>query len=113
MKNESDQASNPRHYNSLPVEPIEFIMLNEMEFWRGNIIKYAARAGRKPSSDETDDLKKIIRYAQFRINQLEGRKPQQDDDGDDFTESTTRTIVNEQLEKLVEHLVSRRTHPTK
>lgn len=78
MKNESDQASNPRHYNSLPVEPIEFIMLNEMEFWRGNIIKYAARAGRKPSSDETDDLKKIIRYAQFRINQLEGRTPQND-----------------------------------
>lgn len=73
-----DQTSNPHHYNSLPVEPIEFIMLNQMEFWRGNIIKYAARAGRKPSSDETDDLKKIIRYAQFRINQLEGRTPQND-----------------------------------
>lgn len=78
MTSDTDQASNPRHYNSLPVEPIEFIMLNEMEFWRGNIIKYAARAGRKPSSDEADDLKKIIRYAQFRINQLEGRTPQND-----------------------------------
>lgn len=85
MKNESDQASNPRHYNSLPVEPIEFIMLNEMEFWRGNIIKYAARAGNKRSpdsvnrdQDEIKDLKKIIRYAQFRINQLEGRTPQND-----------------------------------
>jgi len=78
MTKESDRASNPHHYNSLPVEPIEFIMLNQMEFWRGNIIKYAARAGRKPSADETDDLKKIIRYAQFRINQLEGRTPQND-----------------------------------
>jgi len=78
MTSDTDQASNPLHYNSLTIEPIEFIMLNEMEFWRGNIIKYAARAGRKPSSDETDDLKKIIRYAQFRINQLEGRTPQND-----------------------------------
>jgi hypothetical protein len=85
MTSDIDQASNPRHYNSLPAEPIEFIMLNQMEFWRGNIIKYAARAGSKRSpdsvnrdQDEIKDLKKIIRYAQFRINQLEGRTPQND-----------------------------------
>lgn len=75
----TDQVSDPLHYNLLYVEPIEFIMENGMEFWRGNIIKYAARAGRKPHVNEIDDLKKIIRYAQFRINQLEGRKPQHDD----------------------------------
>jgi len=51
-------------------------MENGMEFWRGNIIKYASRAGRK--GNEIDDLHKIIRYAQFRINQLEGREPQYD-----------------------------------
>lgn len=51
-------------------------MLNDMEFWRGNIIKYASRAGFK--GKEIDDLHKIIRYAQFRINQIEGRKPQHD-----------------------------------
>ena len=79
MKNESDQASNPRHYNSLPVEPIEFIMLNEMEFWRGNIIKYASRAGHKlyewqdATASEITDLRKVIRYAEMRINQLEGK----------------------------------------
>lgn len=74
----NNQASDPPHYNSLPVEPIEFIMLNDMEFWRGNIIKYASRAGRKSGEDEMRDLHKIIRYAQFRINQIEGRKPQDD-----------------------------------
>ena len=72
----NNQASDPPHYNELPVEPIEFIMLNDMEFWRGNIIKYASRAGFK--GNEIDDLHKIIRYAQFRINQIEGRKPQHD-----------------------------------
>ena len=71
-----DHPSDPAHYNTLTVEPIQFIMENGMEFWRGNIIKYASRAGRK--GNEIDDLHKIIRYAQFRINQLEGRKPQHD-----------------------------------
>lgn len=71
-----DHPSDPAHYNELTVEPIEFIMLNDMEFWRGNIIKYASRAGFK--GNEIDDLYKIIRYAQFRINQIEGRKPQHD-----------------------------------
>lgn len=51
-------------------------MENGFEFWRGNIIKYASRAGFK--GNEIDDLHKIIRYAQFRINQIEGRKPQDD-----------------------------------
>ena len=71
-----DHPSDPAHYNLCPVEPIEFIMENGMEFWRGNIIKYASRAGAK--GNEIDDLYKIIRYAQFRINQIEGRKPQHD-----------------------------------
>ena len=71
-----DHPSDPAHYNELPVEPIEFIMENGFEFWRGNIIKYASRAGFK--GNEIDDLRKIIRYAQFRINQIEGRKPQHD-----------------------------------
>ena len=80
MKNESDQASNPHHYNSLPVEPIEFIMLNEMEFWRGNIIKYAARAGLKTydgmdaQQSEVTDLHKVMRYAEMRINHLQNNE---------------------------------------
>lgn len=74
----------PSHYERYPEEPINFIMLNDMEFWRGNIVKYVARAGFKPYPNQTEtqseitDLKKVIRYSQMRINQLEGRKPNQD-----------------------------------
>lgn len=74
----------PSHYERYPEEPINFIMLNSMEFWRGNIVKYVARAGFKlyPNQDavesEITDLRKVMRYSEMRINQLEGRKPNDD-----------------------------------
>ena len=74
----SDQVVKPSHYTQYEIEPITFIMLNELEFWRGNIIKYAARAGSKSydgmdaTQSEITDLEKVRRYAEMRINQLNG-----------------------------------------
>ncbi len=73
-----DVVDKPSHYATYPIEPKNFIIRNNMEFWRGNIVKYASRAGKKlyAGHDEVEseilDLKKAIRYAQMRINQLEG-----------------------------------------
>lgn len=69
----------PSHYARHDIQPIEFIAANNMEFWRGNIIKYASRAGHKlydgktAIESEITDMRKVIQYAQFRINLLEGR----------------------------------------
>lgn len=49
------------HYEG-KIEPIEFIMANNMSFNRGNIIKYATRACKK-SGQEKLDIHKIIDYA--------------------------------------------------
>ena len=55
-------------------------MKNEMDFWRGNIIKYAARAGLKvydgmdAVQSEIADLHKVMRYAEMRINHINGRE---------------------------------------
>jgi hypothetical protein len=55
-------------------------MRNGFEFWRGNIIKYASRAGYKlyegKSQDESEiiDLEKVKRYCDMRINQLNGEE---------------------------------------
>ena len=38
--------NNPDHYASQVIEPAEYILVNDMEFWRGSI-KYASRAGKK------------------------------------------------------------------
>ena len=75
-----DVVVKPEHYTRWTVEPIVFIMKNDIEFWRGNIIKYTMRAGFKrydnqdQISSEITDLRKVIRYSEMRINQLEGRE---------------------------------------
>jgi hypothetical protein len=55
-------------------------MRNGFEFWRGNIIKYASRAGFKMYEGKTQveseiiDLEKVIRYSEMRINLLNGKE---------------------------------------
>lgn len=71
-----DIINKPSHYSRYAIEPIEFIMRNDLPFHTGNIIKYSSRAGFKqyenmtPLESEVTDLKKVIRYAEMRINQL-------------------------------------------
>lgn len=73
-----DIVYKPNHYAKWNIEPITYIMRNGMEFWRGNIIKYASRAGSKTydgmtvTESEITDLEKVRRYAEMRINQLKG-----------------------------------------
>jgi hypothetical protein len=75
-----DVVERPNHYTRWTIEPIVFIMQNGAEFWRGNIVKYAMRAGFKlydgqdKITSEITDLRKVIRYAEMRINQLEGKE---------------------------------------
>tara|TARA_R110000765_G_scaffold280738_3_gene378178 strand:- start:432 stop:743 length:312 start_codon:yes stop_codon:yes gene_type:complete len=75
-----DIVDEPQHYLRWKIEPITYIMRNGFDFWRGNIIKYASRAGYKlyegkdSVESETIDLKKVIRYAEMRINQLNGEE---------------------------------------
>ena len=73
---DADTIITPNHYAQYAVEPIEFIMVNDMDSWRGNVIKYVSRAGSKlyDGQDETQseitDLCKAIRYCEMRINML-------------------------------------------
>lgn len=75
-----DIIKSPDHYAKWAIEPATFIMANDFEFWRGNIVKYATRAGHKlydgksKKQSEITDLEKIIRYAQMRIEQLEAEE---------------------------------------
>lgn len=77
-KQTQDIINKPSHYARWVIEPITFIMRNGFEFWRGNIIKYASRAGFKQYpkmnlvESEITDLEKVKRYCDMRINQLRG-----------------------------------------
>ena len=78
-KPKPDEINEPTHYARWAIEPVEMIMQNGLEFWRGNIIKYVMRAGFKQGSYKTTreaeiaDLNKAARYIEMRINQLQGK----------------------------------------
>lgn len=77
--NGKEIVTRPEHYTKFKVEPITFIMGNNLGFAIGNIVKYAVRAGSKlyPGKDAVEseilDLEKVRRYAEMRINQLRGK----------------------------------------
>ena len=56
-----------RHYRMLDIEPIEYIMSNNLDFCSANIVKYASRWRFK--GDPVGDLRKVIRYAEILINE--------------------------------------------
>jgi len=87
----TDTVESPAHYAVHAIEPIDFIMGNDLPFWKGNIVKYTMRAGYKvydnqtPDESQITDLLKVIRYAEMQINYIEGREPSNDDDDDKNT----------------------------
>ena len=64
----SDQV-NPGHYRRFPVEVIE--ITEQLDFNRGNAVKYLARAGHKDGADELTDLRKARWYVERAILKLE------------------------------------------
>lgn len=60
------------HYKSFKIQPIEFIHANDLDFFQGNIVKYAARHKVKNGAE---DLRKVIHYAQLALELQYGKKP--------------------------------------
>ncbi|WP_258037848.1 DUF3310 domain-containing protein, partial [Listeria monocytogenes] len=69
-----DEISQPSHYTSGGIEPIKFIQSHNMNFEKGNVIKYVTRAGKKEGQNEVKDLKKARQYLDFLIGKLEESK---------------------------------------
>lgn len=61
----------PKHYTRFRIEPITFIMENNIPFAIGNIIKYVCRYDAK---DGLQDLYKARRYLDMVIAKTEGKK---------------------------------------
>lgn len=65
-----NQVDHPQHYGGKdnPFEPIKIIDAMELNFYRGNALKYLLRAGRK--NNEIEDLEKAVWYIKHEINKL-------------------------------------------
>jgi len=55
----------PKHYN-MAIQPVEYILANDLDFCSGNIVKYISRLGKK--GDPVSDLIKIIEYAKILLD---------------------------------------------
>ena len=64
-----DRQVGGSHYKYMKIQPVEFIMANNLSFCVGNIIKYACRHDRKGQARE--DLEKVIHYTQLLLDNLE------------------------------------------
>ena len=56
------------HYKSMPIQPLEYILANNLGFCEGNIVKYISRYSQK---NGIQDVEKVIHYAQMLIKHLE------------------------------------------
>ena len=65
------------HYKKLKIQPIEYIMANQLGFCEGAIIKYISRW--RDKGNGIDDLRKIKQFCDFiiesEIAKLENVKP--------------------------------------
>ena len=52
------------HYKKLPIEPIEFILGNNLSYCCGNAVKYISR----DKGSRVDDLTKAIHYLEMEID---------------------------------------------
>lgn len=52
------------HYTSCKIQPIDFIVENDLDFLEGNVIKYVARYKRK---NGLEDLQKARQYLDWLI----------------------------------------------
>ena len=67
----ADKIKNPPHYFRFKIEPITFIMQNNIPYAEGNAIKYICRWRYKHNTKEERiaDLKKAIQYINLLIEQ--------------------------------------------
>lgn len=64
-----ERVEHPNYYNVGYIEVIDAIESWQLNFSRGNAVKYIARAGHK--DDEIEDLKKAAWYINREIKRLE------------------------------------------
>jgi hypothetical protein len=70
---EVDSINHPSYYTDGKIEVSDFIADKNLNFFRGNVVKYVARAGKKNAETEVEDLKKAAWYINREIERVEGK----------------------------------------
>lgn len=103
---------NPNHYKVGGIETIDLIQEVVEDFGsvcQANILKYGIRA-KKKHDEPQDDIKKIIRYCEFWLNDLDGLKASEKRSEEIAAFDKLNDLLNEQEkeflnEKDIEHIL--------
>lgn len=60
------------HYASMAIQPVEFIVANNLTFLEGNVIKYISRHHAKNGAD---DVRKAIHYCELILRTVYNETP--------------------------------------
>jgi hypothetical protein len=66
-----DKQEGGSHYKDMAIQPIEFIMANNLNYCEANIVKYACRHAAKGGAE---DVRKIIHYAELLLEVQYGQE---------------------------------------
>lgn len=58
------------HYKDMPIQPIEYIHVNNLDYLAGNVVKYISRHKKKNGAE---DVKKAIHYCQLILELQYGK----------------------------------------
>ena len=67
----SEKQIGGSHYKDCVIQPIDYIVKNNLDFLEGNVVKYITRHKEK---DGPEDIKKVIHYAQLILELKYGIK---------------------------------------
>lgn len=70
MTRPPEAVNHPAHYGRGRYEVIKVIDAWDLDFSRGNAVKYIARAGKKNPDTEIEDLEKAIFYLKHEVKKL-------------------------------------------
>lgn len=73
-----DMVNHPPHYTFGGIEVLDAIEAWELNYRRGNVVKYLVRAGRKSKFTELEDLKKAQFYLAREIEKMEAARALQE-----------------------------------
>ena len=72
-----DNVNHPSHYTDRKIEVISYIEDKNLNYHRGNAVKYISRAGKKNADKEIEDLEKARWYINREIERITGQKRKQ------------------------------------
>lgn len=94
---------NPNHYKAGGIETIDLIQDVVADFGsvcQANILKYGIRANKKHDEPQ-DDIKKIIRYCEFWLNDLDGLKASEKRSEEIAVFDKLNDLLNEQEKDVI------------